>query len=204
MNSQTESEDKKFRNLFNKIKLLNEITNQIVYFGVTQGNPAFSDYVDMNCGGIPEGEYEQVIDISAPFQFLSLYNQIAENRFAFSVAGLLKMNQGFFTPVAGFMKQVGSDMGIEGIETIDQAFEIFNAFVLDGMPGDESKKIILHQENQLEWELIKDNHKEAWTKAEGNLENYYKLQENFVNGLLSRSNFKFTKDGELFRIKKES
>ena len=74
---------------FNKIKLWNEITNQILNFGIQYTNPSLADYVDMNCGGIPEGDFEQVVDLNAPQQFICMYMSIVENRFAFVVSALI-------------------------------------------------------------------------------------------------------------------
>ena len=117
---------------FNKIKLWNEITNQILNFGIQYTNPSLADYVDMNCGGIPEGDFEQVVDINAPQQFICMYMSIVENRFAFVVSALLSVTKDF---------------------------------LLDG------------------------NHKEAWEKANGDLAVFYNLEEFFLNGLFSESDF---------------
>lgn len=188
--------DAKFHNQFNKIKLLNDIANQIGYYGVQQGNQTFIDYIDMNCGGIPDGEFNQVIDPSASFEFLSLYTQIAENRFAFACTGLLKMNMEYKKILLQFLNQVGKDMKIEGDISIEQAFEIVQSFVLDGMPGENTKQIIEKTDEKIVWEKIKDSHKNAWEKAEGDLDFYYQLQQQFVQGLLNNCGFTFKIDSK--------
>lgn len=142
----------------------------------------------MNCGGIPDGEFSQVVDPTAPEQFLSMYTQIVENRFAFAVTGLLKMNAAFMEQLTEFCTHTGKNMQLPAVENINQAFEIFDSFILDGMPDSENKKILSKDEKSISWEIINDNHKSAWEKANGNVENYYNLLKCFLQGLFSSSN----------------
>ena len=128
--------------MFNKIKLLDQIATQIGLFGVNQGNETLMDYVDLNCGAIPEGEFETVIDLSAPHQFLQMYMQIAEKRFAFTCTELLKMNPGYIVALKDFLRRTGCELNSEKVETALQAFEKMDFYVLDGMPCDETKTIV--------------------------------------------------------------
>lgn len=178
-------------NQFNKICLLNSMANQIGYHGVQCGNEKLMDYIDLNCGAIPDGEFAQVIDLNAPYEFLSLYMQIAENRFAFAVTELVKMNVGFKQIIIDYCNTVGRDMNIEAIESVQQAFEIVQSLVLDGMPDNQTKKIEVETSNRIEWVKLTDTHKSAWEKAGGDLSFYYDLQQAFVNGLLTNSHIKF-------------
>jgi len=175
-------------NHFNKIKLLNDMANQIAYYGVNCGNANLFDYIDLNCGAIPDGDFQQVIDVSAPEQFLSLYLQIAENRFAFAVTELLKMNEGYKAPIVDYINRVGQEMKIQGIENAQQAFSVYQAFVLDGMPSDKTKNIIENTPEKITWEKAIDTHEGSWKKAGGNLSVYYEIQEIFVNALFSQCN----------------
>ena len=95
------------KKLFNKIKLLSDIADHIAYYGVRCGNSQLMDYIDMNCGAVPEGDVSGIIDEDAPKQFLEMYIQIAENRFAAAVTELLKMNPQFMKPVSDFCVQIG-------------------------------------------------------------------------------------------------
>ena len=166
---------------FNKIKLWNEITNQILNFGIQYTNPSLADYVDMNCGGIPEGDFEQVVDLNAPQQFICMYMSIVENRFAFVVSALLSVTKDFLTPIQNFCQTVGTGLNVKNIDTIEKAEKIMKDFLLDG------------------------NHKEAWEKANGDLAVFYNLEEFFLNGLFSESNFSasVSSTGDI-KLKKEN
>ena len=176
---------------FNKIKLLESIANQIAEYGVQCGNATLMDYIDMNCGGIPEGEFAQVVDVSAPMQFLAMYTKTAENRFAFAVTELLKMNASFLKVLENSCFQVGKDMQIQAVQNADQAFEIYNDFILDGMPGEQTKEIVSCSDSKIVWKKLIDTHEPAWKKAGGNLNVYYMLQKSFVAGLFDECKYAY-------------
>ena len=176
---------------FNKIKLLESIANQIGFYGVQCGNATLMDYIDMNCGGIPEGEFAQVVDVSAPMQFLAMYTKTAENRFAFAVTELLKMNGAFLEPLANSCFQAGKDMQIHAVKTAAEAFEIYNSFVLDGMIGETTKEITAQDDVCIMWKKLVDTHAPSWEKAGGNLNVYYMLQKSFVTGLFDECKYAY-------------
>lgn len=176
---------------FNKIKLLESIANQIAEYGVQCGNVTLMDYIDMNCGGIPEGEFAQVVDVSAPIQFLAMYTKTAENRFAFAVTELLKMNSSFLKALENSCFQVGKDMQIHAVQNAEQAFEIYNDFILDGMPGEQTKEIVSCSDSKIVWKKLIDTHEPAWKKAGGNLNVYYMLQKSFVTGLFDECKYAY-------------
>ncbi len=95
--------------LFNKLQLLNSMATQIVLFGEQCGASGLMDYVDMNCGAIPEGPYTQVVDQTAPDQFLEMYRKIAENRFKLAVSTLLKADPAFMKPIEEYCARDGED-----------------------------------------------------------------------------------------------
>lgn len=184
-------------NQFNKIKLLDAIAYQIAGYGVQNGDDTLFDRIDLTCGAIPEGKFEQIIDLNAPHQFLSMYMQIAEKRFAMAVTELLKMNEGFIKPMEEFLEHVGRDMNIPAIEEIDQAMNVYESFVLDGMPCDETKEITEKTPSKIAWTKLIDTHQNAWTMAGGDLAVYYDLLKSFVKGLFTASGFTLLVDNQL-------
>lgn len=184
-------------NQFNKIKLLDAMAYQIAGYAVQNGNDTLLDRIDLACGAIPEGEFEQVIDLSAPHQFLSLYMGIAEKRFAMAVTELLDMNKAFYKPLENYMEQIGRDMKIPEITEIDQAMNIYDSFVLDGMPCDETKEITDKTPSKITWTKLMETHQDSWTQVNGSLEVYYHLLQHFVKGLFSESGFTLLIDNQL-------
>lgn len=188
-------------NQFNKIRLLDDIANHIGAYGVQCGFKTLLDDTDMNCGAVPQGEYEQVIDPSASEQFISLYTQIAENRFAFVVTALLKANPAFMNILVEFCSRTGRELGVAGAENIRKAYEVIQEIILDGMPRDKTREIISEDDDKIVWEKIVDTHEKSWVKAGGKVSVYYELQKCFVNGLLEESGYCYDiEDGKKFSI----
>ncbi|MCQ2580305.1 MAG: hypothetical protein MJ159_06375 [Treponemataceae bacterium] len=195
--------DQKNIMLFNKIKLLNNIADSIANFGETQcGISELLDKTDLNCGAIPEGSFEQVIDLNAPQQFLSLYEHVAESRFAFAVISLLKHNGELLEPVRQFCFQVGKSNAVKGVCSTSEAFEIFKLFILDGAADEKTKQIISQNPSELVWKETKDVHKEYWEKFGGNVSTYYELLLCFVNGLFENQFDFFIEPDLTFRFSK--
>lgn len=158
------------KNLYNKILLWNEMANQLASYAVQQGNEKLMDYIDLNCGGIPQGPFEQVVDPEAPEQFLQMYTQIALNRFAFACTALLHMNQAYLPALKDYMKRTGEQMALPPVTNAQEAQNAFNSFYLDG------------------------NYKAAWEKAQGDVEVYHQLVQSFAQGLLGESGAEFIKN----------
>lgn len=184
-------------NQFNKIKLVDAMAFQIASYGVQNGNDTLLDRIDLSCGAIPEGEFEQVIDLSAPHQFLTLYMQIAEKRFAMAVTELLNMNEGFYKPLEDYMEQVGRDMKIPAVSDMDQALSIYDSFVLDGMPCDETKEVLEKSSSKITWTKLMDTHQDNWNKIGGDLGVYYQLLQDFIKGLFAESGIVLQIDNQL-------
>lgn len=174
-------------NHFNKIKLLNHIAESIAYFGVEQGFEKLMDNMDMTCGGIPEGDYCQVIDLSAQEVFLSLYTNIAEYRFAYAVTNVLKMNEKFIIPVKDFLRRTGSELNVGEIPSLQEAYKVLYSIILDDLPSENSKEIISENQKEILWKGTNKRHEDAWSKAGGKIENYLELLKDFADGLFSRS-----------------
>lgn len=85
------------------------MADQIIAYGEQCGASGLADYVDMNCGGIPDGEYAQIVDQAAPEQFLAMYRKVAENRFTLAVSTLVKANPAFRKPIGEYCARDGAE-----------------------------------------------------------------------------------------------
>lgn len=193
-----------YLNLFEKIKLMNSVTNAIASYGEQCGMTNFFDFVDMSCGAVPDGEFSQIIDLSDPEVFLSMYVGIVEARFAFVVTKMLNASQDFLSPIKIFCRQVGSSNKLDSVSDCRNAFELMECILLDGMPGASSKEITTDSCNLVEWKIKKDNHKAAWDKWGGKVNLFYELQKDFIEGYLEGSGIKYeiTED-KVFRLEKK-
>lgn len=182
---------------FWKIRMINDMANDIGYFAMSQGYENLMDKIDMTCGAIPEGDYEQVIDQDAAHQFLELYMHIAESRFAVAVTECLRMNQAYWPAIMNYCRDKGKALCPENLCTVEAAYEMINNFILDGMPCDETKKVTVAEPNRIVWEKVIDTHEDAWQKAGSDVNLYYQLQTCLIEGLLGDSGIKFTNEDNL-------
>lgn len=180
--------------LFNKIKLTDYIATSIANYGEQCGAKELMDFLDLNCGAVPEGNFSQIIDISAPEQFLGLYTGIAQRRLAFAVINVLRLNEQTFVPIKQFCYEVGHKYRVEGIENLEQAYRVFQDFILEGKSGFSERNLIEAGEEKIVWEENNDFIKEIWEQQGGNLEIYNQIRECFVDGLLSDINVKLLKE----------
>lgn len=107
----------KNKQLFIKIRILDDMSWDIAVFGENQGIEKLTERVDLSCGAVPPGEYEQVIDLSAPQQFLDLYEHIVEHRFAFVVTAMLKLRPDYIKPLKNYCFEKGKSLG--PVECVD-------------------------------------------------------------------------------------
>lgn len=175
---------------YTKIQFLNNMATQIASFGEQCGAAGLMDYVDINCGAIPEGDYTEVVDQTAQLQFLKMYLQVAENRFAFAVTALIKMKPEFIKSLEEFCTRTGREMQLPPVPDMQTAYIGINRYWPDGMPGEKTKTLISLDEKGLVWEKLTDCHEASWARAGGQLDVYYRLFKCFVDGLLEASGIK--------------
>lgn len=181
-----------YLNQFNKIQLLNHIADQIGNYGVQCGLEKLMEAMDMNCGAVPDGEFQQIIDPASPEQFLSMYTQIAQKRFAFAAVNVMKIHQDCRKIIADFCGRIGRDIGIETVHTARECLEVFDYFVLDGMYGEVRKTVTEESENRIAWEISGSTHESVWAMFEENFSSYLEFLKAFADGLFESSGFKFS------------
>lgn len=190
----------KWLSQFNRIVLLDSIATEIAVFGEKIGLKDFVQVMDMNCGALPAGSFEQVVDLDCPEQFLAMYTQIVHNRFAFAAINVNNANPQTMKIMEDYCRNVATANEICGVNNCAQAMQVFDAYVLNGMPSENVH--VFEEKTQLRfvWQDEKDLHSAVWQKFGGSVELYRRLLQAFVNGLLNRCGFSFKIDGEKYII----
>lgn len=192
-------------NHYLRIKLLNGLSNFVVDIGMKNGYGELADKVDLTCGAVPEGEFSDVIDPAAAGQFLKLYTEIAEFRFAVAVTETLRINQALLDVMKKMCFMVGRNFSVDLNKDAEQGFEYLNTVLLDGNPGEELKEVSVSSKDEVEWTEKYDSHEPFWKKAGGDVFVYYQLQKSFIDGLLENSGLVFENKGaRSFSIKVKS
>lgn len=206
------------RLLFSKIKYWCNMALDIAAFGENQGIPHLVERMEMTCGAVPDGEFEQVIDPEAAQQFLELYEHVAEYRIAFAVTELLKLNDGYMNALRNYFAGQGKSQGAlylaaegEGDGSAEkhdasamEALDLMQTYVLSGLDWETCNKVISQTEDQVVWETICDPHESWWKKSGGNVDLYYEFEWCFVDALVDGLGFLFERkeDGKFYLRRK--
>ncbi len=216
MNSEQNISPEKAFEQFNKIRFINSITDSIANYGVQCGMTDFFDILDMNCGAVPDGEMNQVIDPAAPVQFLSLYTKISQDRFAMAVIQVARLSPVCKNAICQFIADIGRQnqlsAGAPNTENVPnaehapdipntpvQAFEILQSFVLDGMP-ETPPEIICKNETAIIWKKTGTSTEESWQKFGGDISFYNELLKIFADNLFEPNGLTFTAENGLYKI----
>ncbi len=169
-----------FEEQFQRIQLMNFMTGDLVNFAAGKYGQEFIDFVDMNCGAIPEGDYNTVIDSASPEQFLELYTTIATKRINLCCSKILELGEGYDKVLDDYFYNEGKNLGMPSPESLDDAFNMIQTCVLDGMESKIQREIIEKSETHIAWKT--SSAKEPY---------YWPCLAAFVNGLIQKSGIQF-------------
>ncbi len=177
---------------FSRIRILCFMTDDIVSFAAQKYGAEFFDYMDMTCGAVPDGEYEKVIDMTAPKQFLDLYTNIALNRYVLAYKKILELGDGYQKVLNDYFFNQGTLMPIEKPQNVQTAFNLINECVLE--KSKVQNTITAQSENLIEWK-----------KSDCDL-SYWKFIKAFADGMISNTGitFTFSEDMTFSLVKKSS
>lgn len=190
------------RTIFNQIIFQDRMVTALAEYAQQCGMANFVESLDMNCGAIPDEDFETIIDPESPSQFLKLYARIAQDRLAYTITNMLHVSKEFRVPIYSFVKQNGTNMEIEKLDTVTQAFSVFNSVVLDEEFDNPSIEIIEKNDDCIAWKKNLESLKQSWTKCGSEMEMYYFYLGALCEGLFCKSEFKFEVFDDGFRIEK--
>lgn len=150
-----------YRQLFDRIRLFNFLASDIVNFAAQKYGSEFLDYMDMNCGALPDGDYEKVIDQSAPQQFLDLYSNMVMGRLELASKKILELGDGYKAVLFDYFNKEGVNIGIEKPTGLRDAFDIIKGCSIDLLANQD--EISKDSEDELIWHKKGNVHSLFWT-----------------------------------------
>lgn len=184
------------KTIFNQIIFQDRMVTALAEYAQQCGMANFVESLDMNCGAIPDEDFETIIDPESPAQFLKLYAHMAQDRLAYTITNMLRVSKEFGAPIYSFVRQNGTNMEIEKLETVTQAFSVFNSIVLDENFDNPSIEIVEQNADHIVWKKNLESVKQSWTKCSGEIEMYYFYLMSLCEGLFAKSDIHFeVKDG---------
>lgn len=179
MQMEPESQQILFRRQFDKINLFNFMSNDLVAFAAQKYGQEFTEFIDMKCGAIPEGDYEKIIDPDSPEQFLMLYTDIVLKRVSVTCSKILELGEGYDRVLANYFSDSGKNLNLPFPSTMDDAYGLIKLCVLEKQNARED--IIIKKETEC---LI-------WKNADADI-SMWTLLVPFINGIFGDSGFSFS------------
>lgn len=135
-------------------------------------------------------DLEEVIDQSNIHSWLHTAVSNVEIRFAYVVKKLLDKGISL-EDIKKVAFEYGTTFPKYDISSLKDAYELLMDTLLDGLPCDVSISVIREEENELEFVLYNDIHKQYFNEFDMEVSVYHELREAFVNGLFEKYSLKY-------------
>jgi len=183
--------------LYNKIKIQNEIVEEIIDFANNEINADFRGNLYDKFGDGELKPLDKVIDVNNIHGWLQERVSQVEIKLAYAVTELLKTKAESIDAIKDIFKSKGAE--ISTFDNNTELQEIYNAIndtLLDGMPCDHANSVISRSDNEIIWKRNICVHEQYWNISGGDVEIFYLLRDEFIKGLLSETGVKYEKTDE--------
>ncbi len=182
--------------LYNKIKIQNNIVEEILNFSESKGVNLREDlYNEYGDGDLKE--LDQVIDTSNIHGWLQEQIIKVENKLAISVTEIINKDSASIETLKEiFYKNGVAASTLNENSSVEEAFKSINDTLLDGMPCDHALGLVSKDENEAIWKRYECVHSRFWEAAKGDSAVYYSLRDEFIKGLIEKANLSYEKIDE--------
>ena len=191
--------------LYNKIKIQNEIVEETLDYATNSLNNYMRDALYNKFGHGDLKPLDQVIDATNIHGWLQERVNQVEKKLAYTVTELTKNNPDNFEIVKDIFKSKGAEVStFDKDSSLDEIYKAINDTLLDGMPCDRANSVVAQEDNEIIWKRNVCVHQKYWDDVEGDINDFYRLRDEFIEGLLSETDVKYVKlDETTSRIKRK-
>lgn len=140
--------------------------------------------------GLYSKDLEEVIDQSNIHGWLHTAVSNIEIRFAYIVKTLLDRGISL-EEIKKVAFEYGKSFPEQEVSSLKDAYELLMDILLDGLPCDVSISVSREEENELEFILYNDIHKQYFNEFDLEVSLYHEIREAFVNGIFERYSLKY-------------
>ena len=140
--------------------------------------------------GLYSKDLEEVIDQSNIHGWLHTAVSNIEIRFAYIVKTLLDRGISL-EEIKKVAFEYGKSFPEQEVSSLKDAYELLMDILLDGLPCDVSISVSREEENELEFVLYNDIHKQYFNEFNLEVSLYHEIREAFVNGIFERYSLKY-------------
>lgn len=173
--------------LFTKIRFQDQLHKAIIEDYEKDKDHTLSCQLDRRYGILEEGELKDIIEEGNIHGWLQERVSLVENRLAFLVTQILQIKPEYMDRIKEITFEVGRLNAISNESNVHSAYKMLDDLLLNGMPCDHVNEIVQESEDTLIWTQTKNIHKSYWDSIGGDVENYNKIRESLIAGLLSKS-----------------
>lgn len=191
--------------LYNKIKIQNEIVEEILDYAENNFNNKMRDNLYKKFGDGELKPLDEVIDVTNIHGWLQERVNQVEKKLAYAVTELTNNNPKNFDIIKDIFKSKGAEVStFDKNSGLDEIYKAINDTLLDGMPCDRANSVVSHDDNEIIWNRNVCVHQQYWDEAEGDIKDFYRLRDEFIEGFLSETDVKYEKlDETTSRIKRK-
>ena len=183
--------------LYNKIKIQNEIVEETLDYATNSLNNNMRDDLYNKFGDGDLKPLDQVIDVTNIHGWLQERVNQVEKKLAYTVTELTKNNPENFQIIKDIFKSKGAEVStFEKDSSLDEIYKAINDTLLDGMPCDRANSVVSQEDNEIIWKRNVCVHQQYWDDVQGDINDFYKLRDEFIEGLLSVTDVKYVKLNE--------
>lgn len=192
--------------LFNKIKLQNDMTENILAMAAKNGyEEGISLLMDQRYGRLEEGELADIIDGTNIHGWLQERIAVVESRLAFAVTAFTANHAERLDDICCIAEELGRKNQVQPGISVREAYNYLDGILLNGMPCDHVNVLETENEQELVWAQTTDIHESYWSLVCGDINKYYTIRESLIKGLLENSDVSFKAlGGQRFELKKEA
>ena len=140
--------------------------------------------------GLYSKDLEEVIDQSNIHGWLHTAVSNVEIRFAYIVKTLLDRGISL-EEIKKVAFEYGKSFPEQEVSSLKDAYELLMDILLDGLPCDVSISVTREEENELEFVLYNDIHKQYFNEFNLEVSLYHEIREAFVNCIFERYSLKY-------------
>lgn len=178
--------------LYNKIIFQDKLADIVLNIAKDKGYD-LKQSTDSIYGQLEKDELENIIDKSNIHGWLQEKVNLVENRLAYTVTNLTKLEQDSMKTILKEIKAFGKTNAEISDKNAEEIYVLLDEVLLNGMPCDRVNSIEEKSEDVVIWKQNVDIHDKYWIQVGGDSQNYYDIRYAFVEGMLSGSEFEFVK-----------
>lgn len=190
--------------MFNKIRLQNQFSEEILKKLPDDPRASHIKSEIEELFPFPKGNLEEIIDHENIHQWLETHLILTDRKLAWIVNEV----KDHLLPLP-VLEDIFFHLGKKHRDLLQPVWlkpsYVYRALIdalTEGMPCDKANQVISHDENHLVWEVTNCMHKKSWQSENADINDFYRLRDSWVRGLLENSEFNYLNDHPRYQIQR--